>query len=523
MLTEIRSINSYNAWVVVFVAIGTIASAYGLAIIGSTVGEPDFYDYFGLAAKGEPGYAHTTNMVGALNGVNSAGAIAGSLFQAWTADYFGRKRTIQLGSVVLVVGGALCAGAVHMAMFLVGRFIAGMGSGILTCIVPIYQAEVSTAETRGAMVAMTDVMYSMGYSLAGWLGYACYHVNASSPNASFAWRFPLAVQVLFPLIVLAGSPWIPYSPRWLMQQDRREEALSILERLHATPEDAQHLKARREFDLIDEQYKLDQALSLGRSFELFRTLPNRRRALVASILMWGDQFLGVYVMTNYGVIIYGNLGLTGDIPLLLNACWNSFTMIGNSWTAFSVDRFGRRTYLLLGTVGCIVSLIFLCALSAEYLNTSHLPGLRAAVFFMFFFIFWWSFFMDATQYVYVAEIFPNHLRPQGVALGLSVFYLASEVTLVGAPVALDRIGWKFYLVLIIPSACYLVALYFLFPETKGKTLEEIGALFGDTHVAAVTEGQGCMEDGTGGSIDEKPEAVEGEKNDWMDVTPDLRV
>lgn len=523
MLTEIRSINSYNAWVVVFVAIGTIASAYGLAIIGSTVGEPDFYDYFGLAAKGEPGYAHTTNMVGALNGVNSAGAIAGSLFQAWTADYFGRKRTIQLGSVVLIVGGALCAGAVHMAMFLVGRFIAGMGSGILTCIVPIYQAEVSTAETRGAMVAMTGVMYSMGYSLAGWLGYACYHVNASSPNASFAWRFPLAVQVLFPLIVLAGSPWIPYSPRWLMQQDRREEALSILERLHATPEDAQHLKARREFDLIDEQYKLDQALSLGRSFELFRTLPNRRRALVASILMWGDQFLGVYVMTNYGVIIYGNLGLTGDIPLLLNACWNSFTMIGNSWTAFSVDRFGRRTYLLLGTVGCIVSLIFLCALSAEYLNTSHLPGLRTAVFFMFFFIFWWSFFMDATQYVYVAEIFPNHLRPQGVALGLSVFYLASEVTLVGAPVALDRIGWKFYLVLIIPSACYLVALYFLFPETKGKTLEEIGALFGDTHVAAVTEGQGCMEDGTGGSIDEKPEAVEGEKNDWMDVTPDLRV
>ena len=67
--------------------------------------------------------------------------------------------------------------------------------------------------------------------------------------------------------------------------------------------------------------------------------------------------------------------------------------------------------------------------------------------------------MDATQYVYVAEIFPNHLRPQGVALGLTVFYLASEVTLVGAPVALDRIGWKFYLVLIIPSACYLVNLY----------------------------------------------------------------
>lgn len=512
MLREIKSINSYNAWVVVFVAIGTIASAYGLAIIGSTVGEPGFYSYFNLAPKGTPGYGHTTNMVGALNGINSAGAIAGALLQAWTADSFSRKRTIQIGSVVLIIGGALCSGAVHMAMFLVGRFIAGAGSGILTCIVPIYQAEVSTAETRGAMVAMTGVMYSMGYSLAGWLGYACYFMDPNSSRVSFSWRFPLAVQVLFPIIVLAGSPFLPYSPRWLLQQGRREEALAVLKRLHETPEDAQHVKAHHEFDLIDEQFKIDQTFSLGRRFELFRTTPNRRRALVASIMMWGDQFLGVYVMTNYGVIIYGNLGLKDSLPLLLNACWNSFTMIGNSWTAFSVDRFGRRTYLLIGTGGCIISLIFLCALSAQYLESDNLPGLRAAVFFMFFYIFWWSFFMDATQFVYVAEIFPNHLRPQGVALGLSVFYLASEVTLVGAPVALDRIGWKFYLVLIVPSVCYLVALYFLFPETKGRTLEEIGVLFGDTHVATVTDGRGRMEGkGETNGICEKPSTVPFEK------------
>jgi MFS family permease len=144
MLNKIL-VNQFNFWLVVFVAIGTISTAYGLAIIGSTVGQPNFYSYFHLAPQGEPGYAHTTNMIGALNGVNSAGAIFGCLVQAWTADKYGRKHTMQIGSVVLIVGGALCSGAVDIAMFLVGRFVAGTGAGILACVVPIYQAEVSTA------------------------------------------------------------------------------------------------------------------------------------------------------------------------------------------------------------------------------------------------------------------------------------------------------------------------------------------------------------------------------------------
>lgn len=470
-------VNAYNLWVVVFVAIGTIASAYGLAIIGSTVGQPNFYAYFNLPTSG-PGYAYTTNIIGALNGINSAGAIVGCLFQAWSADYYGRKRTLQFGCLVLIVGGALCSGAVNMGMFLAGRFIAGVGAAILACVVPIYQAEVSTPETRGAMVAITGIMYAVGYSLAGWLGFACYHIPATSPYTSFAWRFPLAFQISFPIIVLLGSGMIPFSPRWLLQQGRRDEAWEIVKRLHRTKDDVQDMRARQEFLMIEKQYEHDKTMNVRR-FEIFRTAPNRRRAFVAFLLMWGDQFLGVFVMANYGVLIYASLGMKGSIPLLLNACWTTFTLIGNTWTAMYVDRVGRRTCLLIGSIGCLVSTICLSALTAQFLGTDNTAGLRAGVFFVFFFIFWWCFFIDATQYIYVAEIFPNHLRSQGVALGLSSFYLGSEVTLVAAPVALNTVGWKFYLVLIIPSFLYIIAIYYLFPETKGRTLEEIGALFGD--------------------------------------------
>ncbi|KAL2814141.1 general substrate transporter [Aspergillus granulosus] len=482
------NVNTYNLWVVILVAVGTISTAYGLAVIGSTVGQPNFYTYFTLESDPtQPGYKHTTNIIGALNGINSAGAFIGCITQAYSADVYGRKATISLGSAVLILGGALCAGAVHMAMFLVGRCIAGFGAGTLACIVPIYQAEVSTAATRGAMVCVTGVMYAVGYSLAGWLGYGCWFMDATDPAASFAWRFPLAFQVVFPLCVLAGIPFIPESPRWLLAHGRREDAHRVVTRLHGHPSSGPHI-ASDEFTQMETQVRLDTSLSRkGLGLDLFSTPANRRRSLIAITLMVGNQFLGSFVLANYGVLIYASLGLTGSIPLLLNACWTSFTLIGNTWTALYVDRFGRRRFLLIGATGCTISIIFLCALTAEYLDTTNTPALRVAVFFIFFYIFFWSFFVDATQFAYISEIFPNHLRSQGVALGLGCFYLSSEVTLVAAPVALDEIGWRFYLVLIVPSSIYIAVIWFVFPETKGMTLEEMGRIFGD-HVDIAAAG-----------------------------------
>jgi MFS family permease len=336
-------------------------------------------------------------MIGALNGVNSAGAIFGCLFNAWTCERYSRKYSMMLGSAILILGGALCGGSVNMAMFLVGRFIAGWGAGMLACAVPMYQAEISTPQTRGAMVCTTGVAYALGYTLAGWMGFACYFLPADSPHAQFAWRFPLLFQCVFPIMVLMGWRFIPFSPRWLLQQDRRDEAFEVVCRLHRTLEDPENIKAREELLLMEKQFELDKSMDI-RPFEIFRTAPNRRRALVGMVMMCGHQFLGSFVLANYGVLIYASLGLTGFVPLLLNACWTSFTIIGNVWTAFFVDRFGRRTFLLVGSIGCTSSVICLCALTAVYLDTDNVAGLRAAVFFVFFFIFWWCFFLDAQVY-----------------------------------------------------------------------------------------------------------------------------
>jgi MFS family permease len=187
----------------------------------------------------------------------------------------------------------------------------------------------------------------------------------------------------------------------------------------------------------------------------------------------------VLIIANYAVILFTQLGLSGYMPLLLLGVWVSASFPGNVFTALCVDRFGRRRFLLIGISGILVALICECALEAVYVGTTNKAGQRAAIFFIYFFILFWSSFIDATQYLYLSEIFPTHIRAQGVAVGMFNLFAASIVILVAGPIALTTIGYKFYFVLIIPTALYLVAIYFLFPETMQRSLEDINQQFGE--------------------------------------------
>jgi MFS family permease len=184
------------------------------------------------------------NLISAYNGAISAGAVAGALFSSWFSTWAGRKRSIQLECVISVVGGALGAGSVAPGVFIVARLISGLGTGILVTVIPMYQSEVATPETRGFMTCMQGVMFAVGYSLVGWIGYGCY---LTSKTSSFGFRFPLAFQCVPPLIVLTASPFLSFSPRWLLQQNRHEEALAVLKRLHISKEDPMGHAAKQEF------------------------------------------------------------------------------------------------------------------------------------------------------------------------------------------------------------------------------------------------------------------------------------
>lgn len=144
-----------------------------------------------------------------------------------------------------------------------------------------------------------------------------------------------------------------------------------------------------------------------------------------------------------------------------------------------IDRIGRRTFILIGLAGTLVANILEAALQAEYLGTTNKAGQKAAIFGIFLFMVFWSSFLDASQYLYLSEIFPMHIRAEGMALGMSAIYLADIIVLVAGPIALDKIQWKFFLVFIIPTAIEWLFVFFFFPETKQRSLEDINAAFGE--------------------------------------------
>jgi MFS family permease len=163
---------------------------------------------------------------------------------------------------------------------------------------------------------------------------------------------------------------------------------------------------------------------------------------------------------NYGLVLFKNLGLGEWRPLVLLGIWLTVSIPANITTALIVDKVGRRPVFLVGASGILVSLICECILQALYVDSSNKSGQIAACFFIYLFILFWGVCIDATQYLYLGEIFPTRIRPQGAGFAIWNQQAATIVVLVAGPIALERIAWKFFLVLIIPTALYIPVIYF---------------------------------------------------------------
>ncbi|EXJ84877.1 hypothetical protein A1O3_05552 [Capronia epimyces CBS 606.96] len=461
----------YNIAVVCFAAFGSLFTGYSLAVFGFTIGQPTFYTSLGLVGDSSaPGYSYTNDIIGAANGVFFGTGFFGCFLAGWAGNRFGRVNGFRIASVTGIIGGTLQCGSQSPAMFLVARAVAGLAAGHTMAAMPTYFAEVSPPHSRGLITGAHAIFINLGYCTAGWIGFGCYF----TPASEFAWRFPFAVIIIWSSCLLAGSFYVPESPRFLVQHDDHQKALKVLVRLHHDPRDPDDTFAHRELQLIMDSWEAEkEVVRTDGRWRLFTKKANRQRLLLAWLVMVGGQNLGPLVINTYNVLLYGSLGLGPTTSLLLSAVYNTVGLVIACIGGMIADRLGRRRALLSGYVSVTCVFAVLTGMIAKY-NTTPTKGWAAtATTFIYIFVTCYNSFVDLNQFTFATEIFPTHVRTQASAIAISGLFLTDILWLNLLPTALATIGWKYYLVFVCLAVVHTIYLFFYLPETGGWHLEEM--------------------------------------------------
>ncbi|RFU28546.1 hypothetical protein B7463_g7790, partial [Scytalidium lignicola] len=177
----------YNFLIAISVTVGAYTYGFNNSVIAPVYGMPGFFQYFGLSA--EAGNQRTASIIGAANGLFFSGGMLGCFTIAWKGDVFGRVRNLQIVAAICLISAIIQGASVHIAMFIVGRFFSGYGSGSMVSLIPIYLSEIAPPHMRGRMVGLAAVGQVIGYTIAGWAGYGC-----SFGNAKISWRLLTCLQ-----------------------------------------------------------------------------------------------------------------------------------------------------------------------------------------------------------------------------------------------------------------------------------------------------------------------------------------
>ncbi|GFZ52179.1 hypothetical protein JCM24511_09952 [Saitozyma sp. JCM 24511] len=446
--------NLLNWAACVLAGLGPWLYGYDSGIISSIISPEytQFYAYF------NPSDA----MTGTIVAIIYAGAVLGG-FGMGLADRWGRQKTIIYYSVISIIGCVLQAAAVNLAMMIVGRLLAGFAMGALTSLATLYQAEISPSDVRGMMTASTKFVNNWGFFSANWIGYGCQPLTTSAQ-----WRVPLAIQIVPPLILFIGMFFVPESPRFLLSVGRTEEARTVLFKLRSKKANlARAIEAELEEMKIQIDWEHENLTS--RWVDLVNTSPNLRRTMVA-VMVQG------MAVNYYAPTIYTSLGFSGQKVLLINGLWG-----------LCAEHFGRRRPMIVCSVIMAMLLSVTTACARQFVDPNYhnvgTGGAGIAAMFLFGFTFNSSF--GPIAWLYQIEIFPMNLRAKGAGVATAATWLATLILLQIAPIAFNNIGWKYFLVFIVFNITNSILCYFFCPETAGRTLEEIGVLFGDANVQVV--------------------------------------
>lgn len=290
--------------------------------------------------------------------------------------------------------------------------------------------------------------------------------------SSMAWRFPIAFQLIFALLVLGLILAMPESPRWLVCQDRPEDAATVISALYDLPVDdplvADQLQA-----ISAIRHTVDAKASISEMF-IQGPLKNRTRTLLGVSIQIFSQLSGINLITYYAATIYENeIGLTPFVSRLLAAGNGTQYFLASLFSVPIIKYFNRRPVIMTVTAGCCFSMVMLAILTSI---GGRGPGIGAAAFLFVFNTFFGTGYAQLS-WLYPAEITPLAIRAQANALSTSSNWICNFMVVMVTPIAFTNIGYRTYIIFAVLSAAAIPVMYFCYPETHGRSLEEVDLIF----------------------------------------------
>ncbi|KZT20815.1 general substrate transporter [Neolentinus lepideus HHB14362 ss-1] len=404
-----------------------------------------------------------------LVAIYEIGCLLGALSNLWLGDRLGRRRTIVIGGVIMIIGAILQASSYSYAQMVVARIVTGLGNGLNTSTVPSYHAECSPAAKRGSFIMIEGSLITFGIMVSYWIDFACFWANSSSAQ----WRVPIALQILFALVLIGGIQFLPESPRWLVKNGRTAEALAVISALDDRPPSDPGVQ--RTFLGIREAVAMEGGVGKASLKELFHGGPsqNFRRACLGIVNQCFQQITGINLITYYATLLFERLGINDRNSRIIAACNGTEYFLASLIAIALIDRVGRRKLMLGGAVGQCITMVLLAILgSIDNSATQIVSAVLLFVFNSFFAVGWLG-----MTWLYPAEIVGLRIRAPANALSTASNWIFNFVVVMVTGPAFDNIKWRTYIVFAALNAFIVPVVYLFFPETAGRSLEDMDVIF----------------------------------------------
>jgi len=419
-----------------------------------------------------------------ITSILSAGTFFGALIAGDLADFIGRRLTIIAGCGIFIVGVILQTASAALGLLVAGRLIAGFGVGFVSAIIILYMSEIAPKKVRGAIVSGYQFCITIGILLA-----SCVDYGTQNRTNSGSYRIPIAIQMLWAILLATGLFFLPDSPRYYVKRGKIDIAASVLARVRGQPVDSEYIQQELAEIVANHEYELQlipQGSYWNSWFQCFsgglsKPSSNLRRTILGASLQMMQQWTGINFIFYFGTTFFKDLGTISN-PFLISLVTTLVNVCSTPVSFWAIEKVGRRPLLIWGAVGMTVCEFIVAIIGVT--DGDNKDAIKAMISFICIYIFFFATTWGPGAWVVIGEIFPLPIRSRGVGIATASNWLWNCIIAVITPymVGTDRgnLGARVFFIWGSLCACCWLYAYLLVPETKGLTLEQVDRMMEET-------------------------------------------